>query len=42
MEWREEGQGPQESSLLKGVDEMDLQVGDAIVIETPGGGGWGS
>ncbi|WP_339784310.1 MAG: hydantoinase B/oxoprolinase family protein [Imperialibacter sp.] len=27
---------------LKGVDEMDLQAGDAIVIETPGGGGWGS
>jgi 5-oxoprolinase (ATP-hydrolysing) len=26
---------------LKGVDEMDLQTGDAIVIETPGGGGWG-
>ncbi|WOK06219.1 hydantoinase B/oxoprolinase family protein [Imperialibacter roseus] len=26
---------------LKGVDEMDLQAGDAIVIETPGGGGWG-
>jgi 5-oxoprolinase (ATP-hydrolysing) len=26
---------------LKGVDERDLQAGDAIVIETPGGGGWG-
>ena len=26
---------------LKGVDQMDLKAGDAVVIETPGGGGWG-
>ena len=26
---------------LKGIDSRDLQAGDRIVIETPGGGGWG-
>jgi 5-oxoprolinase (ATP-hydrolysing) len=26
---------------LKGIDQADLQVGDRILIETPGGGGWG-
>ncbi len=26
---------------LKGVDEMDLEAGEAVIIETPGGGGWG-
>ncbi len=27
---------------LKGIDEAELAVGDMIVMETPGGGGWGS
>ncbi len=27
---------------LRGNDETTLQAGDAIVIETPGGGGFGS
>jgi 5-oxoprolinase (ATP-hydrolysing) len=26
---------------LKGVDGIDLKEGDALVIKTPGGGGWG-
>ncbi len=26
---------------LKGRDEIDLQNGDIVIIETPGGGGWG-
>jgi 5-oxoprolinase (ATP-hydrolysing) len=26
---------------LKGCDEIDVAAGDAIVIETPGGGGFG-
>jgi 5-oxoprolinase (ATP-hydrolysing) len=27
--------------LLKGCDEVEVAAGDAIVIETPGGGGYG-
>lgn len=28
-------------TILKGVDAIDLEKGDAVIIETPGGGGWG-
>jgi 5-oxoprolinase (ATP-hydrolysing) len=27
--------------VISGVARVDLQAGDVIVIETPGGGGWG-
>jgi 5-oxoprolinase (ATP-hydrolysing) len=27
--------------IISGVARVDLQAGDVIVIETPGGGGWG-
>jgi 5-oxoprolinase (ATP-hydrolysing) len=30
-----------ERVILKGRDEIDVDAGDAIVIETPGGGGFG-
>jgi len=29
------------TSELNGVDSVEVQAGDRIVIETPGGGGWG-
>jgi 5-oxoprolinase (ATP-hydrolysing) len=28
-------------TMLKGCDEIDVAAGDAILIETPGGGGFG-
>jgi 5-oxoprolinase (ATP-hydrolysing) len=27
--------------LLKSCDQRDVAPGDAILVETPGGGGWG-
>jgi len=30
-----------EKIILKGIDAIDLAEGDMVVIETPGGGGWG-
>jgi len=30
-----------EKEQLKGIDSKTCQVGDRVVIETPGGGGWG-
>jgi 5-oxoprolinase (ATP-hydrolysing) len=31
-----------ERVILKGADEVDVEAGDAIEIETPGGGGFGT
>jgi len=36
----EKGSG--ETIDLKGIDAIDLNAGDAVVIQTPGGGGWGN
>ena len=33
--------GEGERVELKGIDAVDMEVGDRFVIETPGGGGWG-
>jgi len=30
-----------EIEILKGVDGAELEAGDTICIETPGGGAWG-
>ena len=38
-QWIESGSGSKTN--LKGVDAIDLEKGDAVIIETPGGGGWG-
>ncbi len=38
-QWIENAAG--ETTLLKGIDAADLTTGEAIVVETPGGGGWG-
>lgn len=38
-QWVESGSG--NKTILKGVDAIDLEKGDAVIIETPGGGGWG-
>jgi 5-oxoprolinase (ATP-hydrolysing) len=27
--------------MLKGIDGIDLNEGDSLIIKTPGGGGWG-
>ena len=39
-QWVERGNGPPE--ILTGTDRAELEAGDAFVIETPGGGGYGS
>ena len=31
-----------ELQLLCPQDRVEMQAGDALIIETPGGGGWGS
>jgi 5-oxoprolinase (ATP-hydrolysing) len=38
-QWLEHADGSIE--LLAGVDQRDLQAGDQLVVETPGGGGFG-
>jgi 5-oxoprolinase (ATP-hydrolysing) len=39
-QWLERADGSRE--LLAGVDQRELKAGDALVIETPGGGGFGA
>lgn len=39
QQWIEKASG--EKLALSGVDAADLDMGDAVVIQTPGGGGWG-
>jgi 5-oxoprolinase (ATP-hydrolysing) len=31
-----------ESLKLKGVDQREVNAGDRLIVETPGGGGWGA
>ncbi len=38
-QWVERADGGQ--TMLRGTDQADLAAGDVMVIETPGGGGWG-
>ena len=38
-QWVERQDGRRE--VLAGIDQVHLEPGDALVIETPGGGGWG-
>jgi 5-oxoprolinase (ATP-hydrolysing) len=39
-QWVERSDGRQE--ILAGIDQAHLEPGDALVIETPGGGAWGT
>jgi N-methylhydantoinase B/oxoprolinase/acetone carboxylase alpha subunit len=31
-----------QSTLLEGCTSFEAQAGDRVIIETPGGGGWGT